>query len=408
MTTIRASLRSRRSPRAVAVAAVAVASVAAATMTPAAAATSTTTAPSGSVLRFMAYTNEGAPPANLAAAVTTAQTYDLVIAGPSSYTPYLAEMHAANPDLRVLVYVNGTFASRTQGSTYPADWYSYDALGRKITSAGYGNYLMRPNSPGWITNRQAACNAALVKSGYEGCMVDMLGIAPLGAGYASGLPINPATGQVWLPAAWLAATGQVQGAIGNSSGQYVMGNGLGNGGRYWDLASPTSVLLDTGQAGLLESWMRPPPSPIKNYPTELKWKQAVDAVVDAGVKGKSAIAMVKLWGTGTTAEKDAWLRFALASYMLGADGQGYFDSSYAKGDYTAAHKYWGTDLGAPAGPYTRDASGYYVRSFASGLALVNPTKAAITVNLGRPYTMLDGTVTSTLTLAPTSGDLAVG
>ena len=87
-------------------------------------------------------------------------------------------MKAANPNLTLLVYLNGSYAQQNQGSAFPDAWYSHTAGGAKITSKGYGNYLMNPASPGWINQVVQTCIAFKADSGYDGCLLDMLGTGP--------------------------------------------------------------------------------------------------------------------------------------------------------------------------------------------------------------------------------------
>ena|GEM_PF-1871583 len=336
------------------------------------------------------------PPATmtLSEAVATAKAHDLITAGPKTYAPYTEAMRQANPRLRILVYLNGTFAQETQGSAYPDSWYSRDNSGSKIRSSGFGNFLMRPEANGWVDNRVATCRDLIQKSGYDGCMLDMLGIAPLGAGYGTGLPINPATGQVWTRAAWLGATGALAAQVKSATGRYTLGNGLGSGNRYFATDGPTRVLLNGIDAGIAESWLRTAHQSVTSYPTESKWRQAVDALRDAGSRDRDLVVMVKLWANGTEAQKDAWHEYALASFLLGTDGRAMFSASYGSSTNLAAeHSWWSKSVGLPEGQYYKSGS-LYRRDFAKAVVLVNPTSSPQAVSVSTQLRSLTGETTT--------------
>lgn len=129
-------------------------------------------------------------------AVTIAENFDLVAAGAKQYTSAtLAAMRAANPNVRVLIYLNGSFDVH-KAQTYPLSEYARDANGNYIKSKQFGNWLMNISDPAWVSQVSGQCTLLLAQLPYDGCFVDMLGDADLGAGYLTSQPINPATGAV--------------------------------------------------------------------------------------------------------------------------------------------------------------------------------------------------------------------
>lgn len=64
------------------------------------------------------------------------------------------------------------------------------------------------------------------------------------------------------------------------------------------------------------------------------------------------------------------------------------------------------NIGDPIGPYAK-VDGVYQRGFTNGKVLVNPGTAAVTVPLGGSYVTLDGSVVTSLTLQPHTGDVLV-
>src|SRR5436309_273690 len=137
---------------------------------------------------------QGGKISSLATAQRLATTRSLVVLTPGQLNGYAPTMHAANPNLRIFIYVNGMFAQQNQGSTFPSAWYMRSADGSKIQSKGWGNFLMDPRATasytaggvtytGWADYVSKTCSTDLRKSGADGCMLDMLGTGPLDPGY---------------------------------------------------------------------------------------------------------------------------------------------------------------------------------------------------------------------------------
>ena len=127
---------------------------------------------------------------------------------------------------------------------------------------------------------------------------------------------------------------------------------------------------------------------------------------DAGPRGKSVLAMTKIWHTSATdAQKAAVHRYALASFLLGTDGNQYWFWSDRGYDGTAAQDtaYEHVNVGQPLAPYAKVGAAY-VRHFTNGVAVVNPTANPVTVDLGDTYRSLDGVTAAAVTLAPYTGD----
>ena len=339
-------------------------------------------------------------------AVAEAKRFDVIVALRSTYRSHVGAMKAANPDLVLLAYMNGTFAQRSQGKAYPARWYMRNRWGKKIRSTGYGNYLMKFHRAGWINDRKAACARAISYSGYDGCMLDMLGTAPLDPGYLTSLPIHPRTGKVWTRAQWLDGTSMLAGSVKRAvAPRAVLGNGIGNGPRYFAAGAGSERILSGIDGGLAEAFIRASRDGIRKYRTERAWRQDVDMLVDAGARGDPILALTKAWVTGTAAQKRAWHRYALASFLLGSDGRSRFSFSSGRDrDPTRDHPWWKVELGAPTGRYGK-ADGVYQRSFTNGKVLVNPTDRTFTVWLGGPYVDLRGTVRTSVTLGPHDAEI---
>jgi hypothetical protein len=360
---------------------------------------------SGRFLKTFAAANERPTARTREQAVADARRFDVISATVGTYRGHAAAMRAANPALILLAYLNGTFAQSSQGTAYPESWYARDRNGRKVTSRGYGNYLMDPTNAGWISHRADTCRQLMAESGYGGCMLDMLGTAPTDPGYVSSPAINPATRNPWTAPEWLRATTALAAEVDAATSGQLWGNGYGNGTRYFTASLGPSRILSGGvQGAISEIWLRSAAQSLTSYPAESRWRDSVNQLVDLGRTGERTAAMVKLWTSGTTAQKDAYHRFALASFLLGSDGRSSFQASYAPGDALAGHRYWTTDIGTPTGAYG-NAGGVYQRAFTRGKVLVNPTTTTRTVALGAAYVDLSGVRRTSVTLAPHTGDV---
>jgi len=368
-------------------------------------------APAANTLKRWAATNGGGPKAQsptLAQALAVAADYDLVVATKTSFPAYVSRMRQANPDLKIVAYLNGTYAQSDQGSAYPDGWYARAADGSKVRSKKFGNYLMDPTSQGWIQNRVDTCKQYASSAGYDGCYLDMLGNATMGNGYATGAPVNAATGKPWTSPQWIAATSKLGTTVVTANPTFlVVGNGIANGNQYFDPASgPTSSLL-SGLAGAnAQGFIRSESDGLTNFRSVKAWKNDVDMLANAGPRGRFVMAMTKVDKPGTAAQLQQVHRYALASFLLGTDGTQYFffspngnDDGVNAPDTPDDH----VKPGTPLAGYTALANGAFMRRFSAGVAAVNPGTATITINLGGSYVDLDGHTAQQATLAPHSG-----
>jgi hypothetical protein len=334
-------------------------------------------------------------------AVATAKAFDVIVAVHGAYRGLVDDMRAANPDLVILVYLNGTFAQQNQRGAFPRRWYARTRGGEKIRSRGYGNYLMLPSRPGWVDHVRDRCARFRRVGPYDGCFVDMLGTSPLDRGYLTGRPINPATGKVWTKPQWLKATSAVATKVRiRISPHLVAANGLRNGQTYFGSNAPSERLLRAVDGACAESWMRVATQRVRDWPTVRRWKKNVNMLRDAGQQGKSVLVLTKLWVRATEAQKKRWHRFALASFLLGDNGRSYFFFTASRDrDPTRGHPWWNRELGDPLGSYVR-VGGVFQREFEKGRVLVNPTNRRISIDLGSFYVDLSGTRIQRVTLGP--------
>jgi hypothetical protein len=304
------------------------------------------------------------------------------------YKPYLAQMRAANPALRLIVYVDGTFAD----SSYPEAWYGHTASRARLRSP-YGNWLMdmSPGSP-WQTDRVNTCSTEVADTGFDGCFLDVLGYGGVTyPSFVNGVVVHPGTTTPWTPAEWIEATDalavRVRNAIG---GRTVIANGLDNGLAFIGMKQhpATSELLDGTSGGMAEIF------PSNNW---------ADNVVMLATPG----ATIEV--TSKADPSDRFHRFTLATFALGTNGADSYSFIPSAGNPDSLDPYEAAaqSLGAPTAACT-SAGGAYVRPYAHGEAVANPGTSPVTVTLPRPMVNLDGHTVSSETLPAQSGDLLEG
>lgn len=343
-------------------------------------------------------------------AVAHAKRFGTISALHDTYRGHVASMRAANPKIRLLAYVMGTYAWKEQApGTFPEPWYLKDASGSYVRGKGVwpDHYLMDPTEEGWITNRIEMCRRFLRASGYDGCMVDILGLASLDLKTVTGVPIDPRTGTQWDPAAWLRATSTLAARIKDAvDPALAVGNGLNSGPAYFSSVAPSAELLRDIDGGIAEAWLRGSFDDVDTFPSVVSWRQTVDLLVDATSQGKFVMAFTKVWVEADRATLRAWYRFAFASFLLGADDESSFSFSAGRFDDPMTPFGPPIELGAPVGHY-RQIGNLFERKFEDGTVLVNPTQAPVTIDLDRSVVTLDKVVPEhqRLVLQPHSGEV---
>ena len=344
----------------------------------------------------------------LAQAVALAKQFDVIAAQSNVFPKYIAAMKAAKPNLRIIAYVNGMFDLTSGGTAYPSTWYAHDAKGARIRST-FGNYLLNPGNASWAQSVAKQCSDALAKSHYDGCFLDTLGTAPLDPGYCTGLAIDPATGKVWTQTQWLAATSTVARTVqsGNPNA-IVMDNGLADGQKYYNPSGSTEPLIAATHVGMVELWLRSNGTPANKFKSEAEWLQDVNMIVNAQAQGFWIATTTKLWVPASAAQQAAWEKYALASFLMAANGKAYFSfmpnrtNSGLLHDAPLEH----LSIGTPTGVFKKVGS-VYERTFTSGIAMVNVSGSPVTLTLGTLFKNLAGQFVTSEVLPPNSGDVFV-
>ena len=322
-------------------------------------------------------------------AVRQARAFDVIVAHVGTYDNYVGAMKAANPNVRIFVYVQGMFA--TEGNL-PSSWYAHSGSGAKIKSESFGTYLMNPKSSGWRDSRLAECRQKLNASHYDGCFLDSLGPTGVNGESVTALPINPSTNHAYTRREWLSSTVTVASRVKSAlSPVPVLMNGLVDGPGYFNSSGPTETLLGGALGGMSEAFIRAASSGCTKYKGETAWKDDVDMLADVGNRssGNIALAITKVWSSASASQITSLHRYALGSFLLGyRPGHAYFQFR-SDHELTKPWSYENVVLGNPTSAYTH-VNGLYVRSFQYGKVIVNPTTSSHSVSLSRRYVDLSG------------------
>jgi hypothetical protein len=333
-----------------------------------------------------------------------AQYFNFITAHPVDYQGEVAQMKQVNPRLILLAYENAVFIQSGQsGGKLPESAYLHDKNGKRITNRKSGNTLMNPASAQFVETRTFECKSFLAQSGYDGCYLDLLGLAPLSLPFVSAVAINPATNRPYTPAQWLAATGALAASVRAAvHPRLLYGNGLSNGASFFG-QTQTDQLVNDLDGGIAEAWLRGSKTPVGAYPSETVWRENVDMLAYLESQGKPLLTLTKLWVNSTTAQTIQWFQYALASFVLGSGGVSAFFFSPAYNVSRTTPCYWCyLPIGSPAGGYAK-VGGVYQRSFSTGKVLVNPTPVTVSVPLGGTYKDAYGHSMSVANMAPDTG-----
>ncbi len=347
-----------------------------------------------------------------ATAVEAAKRYDVIAAQPTTFKVFGPAMRRANPDLKILAYVNGPFAARW-APKYAENMYAHNASGNRVQATVFGNDLMNAYMPEWKREVVRLCNDALRQSGYDGCFLDSLGNGIFDGTYLNSKPVDPRTGEVYTKLQWIKDTGALSQYVRDNTGVPIVTNGLGSGPR-WATQS-VHHLGDGSDMSMAELWLRQPHASATTFPAAKAWKQNVDMLTESEARGTGVLTVTKMWGKDNTARTvSQWYEYTLGSFMLGANGK---SRMFFLADGCTPHVCGSgaSDLsdqpapdlavGNPTGAYSAVGNGTYSRSFEAGYVAVNPQKTDLKVTLpAGTWKTLDGTsVSGTVTVPATSG-----
>ena len=355
---------------------------------------------------------QGSTSATQSDAIAAANMSDIVSGLTVQIKQYGTAMRQANPNVQLYLYVNGELAQSKDCSTFPASWYLYSTAGAKVKSPN-GNCAMYPLSTqtwngyaGWIDYVKHLCAQNLAQAPLaNGCFVDQISSA-LNSSWASALPVNPATKQVYTMSTWMGQMGQIGQTIEQFTGKPVIGNSYEGGARYWGM--PTNLINGYGIDSFeSEHFLNANKT---QWTKQSYWTKNIDMMIDAQSKGKRI--NVGFTDAPTTNE-ETWRQFVTASYLLGNNGNAWLAfCSTAKHSYSDPSPLYGLPIGSPTQTATsvsgyQVAPGVYERKFTGGIVVANVSGSSVTVNLGGTYKTVSGSSLGSVTLANGNGAVLV-
>ena len=340
-----------------------------------------------------------------------AQANDMVVSMPVAFGRHATTMRSTNADITLLAYANATLAGSSDVTGLGEQAFAHDSSGRRITATGWGTRLMESSNGAWRARASSQCVDRSRRGNFDGCLLDMLTLGIFSRGFVSGLPVNPATGRVYTQREYQAQMVSLGASIRRASPSLVFsGNVVENDYRYWrntEAKSRTAALQMPSVQ--MEDFLRGAGNGVSDFPAEAAWVRNVDVIRDLESHGVVGLFTTKLWTGASTAQAAGWQAYSMASFLMGANGRSFFSFTRSRDRAGVL----GTNLpyrmpkgiGSPAGAMERRSSGAYVRRFARGVAVVNPTGRSVTVPIGSSMRRLNGAWTSSLTLPPNSGDV---
>ena len=272
------------------------------------------------------------------------------------------------------LYRRGTAVSDEDAAALSRDhpeWLAKDATGKVVTSNAGGDVIdiTNPAVRGWLVDGIARD----VRAGaYDGVYLDVLG-SFFSARFYSARPVIG--GAPLADVAWRDGSVALIKAVKAATGKPVVANGFGlqNGKNYADHKADSDELIAAADGVQVEQFVRNGNMALDKYETPARWREDVAFIRDVGKLGKIVLADTRVRDTNDAAAVDAQRMYALASFLVGAEGPARFRfaEGSATGTVDAAMADTINALGAPLAEATSDGSAM-VRRFAGGLVTVDP------------------------------------
>ena len=316
-----------------------------------------------------------------------AQNDSILIGNARTYAPWISKLHGWNSKVMVLVYDLGPYLQKGSSDfatlqQQDPSWFAHDAHGSLINLRSFpGNYLMDMGNAGYRAWHAQQVAATVAEYGFDGAMDDSMGTAALSTGYASGTPIDTATGQPYTDTEYLDNSvlflNADKAALGN---KYLAFNGLISGTQY---ERDTDILAtSTANAGISELFLRQPTTPINSFPATSALDATLQMMSDMSAHGKALLGWTKVWVSASGSQLAKWEDYALAAYLLGKQSNSYWDFMPSKGADNTAVSYSNMkdQLGAPVGAYTTQGS-MMSRKFQHGSVSLNTSTDTGTITV---------------------------
>lgn len=333
-----------------------------------------------------------------AEAVALAKKYDLIVAIPSGIRQHTAAMRAANGNLNILAYSNAVLAPSSQIQGLPESAFSHDTSGGRVIAPGFGTYLMNPANVQWRIRANQVCRDRVNSGKFDGCLVDVLTLGIFAKNFVSSVPVNPNTGRKFTEAEYRGEVIALARDLRERSGDLVqIGNMVENSYRYWKADVTSRPIVSSAPGAQMEDFLRGSFNATDKFPSMGTWRDEVRVITDMESQGKTGLFTTKLWSGASQARIKQWHGYAMATFLMGANGNSFFAFTSSRDRAGASgmnHRYRLPNLGRAYGAMYRQSAGAYVRSFANGMAAVNPTQRAVRVQIKGVMRRFDRSIVS--------------
>jgi hypothetical protein len=172
----------------------------------------------------------------------------------------------------------------------------------------------------------------------------------------------------------------------------VGGYAWANGTAYDDNSTEAQELANLGDGVHIDEFLRAPISSTTDFKSETDWKKDVDYLSAISQDNKVVLITTRIYATDATTDTVlAWLKYGVASYLLGKNGTHTYFQFDVQGSMSAAtDPFLSAPVGSPQEAYTKLSSGIYRRQFSNGIVLVNPTDEEKETELEGQYHLLNG------------------
>jgi hypothetical protein len=356
-----------------------------------------TSGPSPALFNRTAYVYES----NLSAA-QEASRYQVIILTATDASE-VAALHAANPDLVILMYSMALYSnsndpdaletcvSYANATESDSSWFLLNQNGQRMNARNGADWAMDMGNTAYQKSCVSHTIALAKQDGFNGVFFD--GLNSFWQGF---VPSSSTVPEYPTESSWQTAMQQFL----NYAGQTIQASGLLAAANLSGASSPTlwdewSAPLNGSQEQSFTDGGLGLAQQVPDWKSELTnaaWNESHQkyAIYDSYNKTEA----------GNT--------YGLASLLLVANG--YSSWSTSNSDDTDSGETWypeytdAQQLGSATGAYTQLSNGVYERRFQNGIVLVNPTTSSVsTFSLGGTYSGATTSSTSSVSLPATSG-----
>ena len=276
---------------------------------------------------------------------------------------------------KAILYRRGTAVGDDDAAAFTRDhpdWLARDRSGAVVTSNAGGSVIdiTKPEVRAWLVSGVQRD----VKAGaYDGVYLDVLGSFFSERFYSARPVINGAPLQ---DTAWRDASVALIREVKAATGKLVIANGFGiqGGNNYAQHKADSDQLIAAADGIQIEQFVRNGNMATSQYAPPARWRADVQLLEDVGRMNKIVLADTRVRDASDTAAVDQQRTYALASFLVGAEGPARFRfaTGAATGDVDSSIADTINALGTPEGDAVRSGGGL-TRRFSGGTVTVDPT-----------------------------------